>query len=48
MCASFNTELLKIKFPKHMFVVDCSRQRAVVLFMHFKSYSHWGTREMRN
>lgn len=25
MCAPFNTGLLKIKFPKHMFVMDCSR-----------------------
>ena len=48
MCASFNTELLKIKLPKHMFIMDCNRRRTVVLFMHLKSCSHWGTREMRN
>ena len=25
MCAPFNTGLLKIKFPKHMFITDGSR-----------------------
>lgn len=26
MCASFNTVLLKIKFLKHMFIMDCVGQ----------------------
>ena len=33
MCAPFNTGLLKIKFPKHMLIIDCSRRGTVVFFM---------------